>query len=1009
MKRGKSCVRHSARDLRFEWLEDRQLLSVAPSLPVAAYVQPLVKVVDLPVQPLSLQEGATNQVVKDMFMYGTKIGQYVNVRAIAFAPAIVGETVSDSVYDNVAYAVLRADLDGRASNGCEALIGAVTPDAYSDAIVMPLRLGTYLRPGKPFHVQLFVTMRKELVGQNLGLEFAGMDCYNIWGKSISPDAVSVTGSPTMHTLVETPKADAWMTLSAPPSVTVGQSFEVNYTVGNNGPDVASNVTLDLNGSLISLGSMAPGNWGSGTATFSVDTVGMYTLSGFVTSQVTDPNDANNTAFATVDVQAQPALVTIGIDGPVSQEINPGDDNVNLANIEMDVSPEQGVYGDAFVMIVGQDVGGGPFKVGIADFMEDVELRDTATGRAIDGVRLTGTGDYGQTTNGTYQVYRFDDVQLSGLSRFELLSDFEGPVAAGDHFRVYTSASYDAVSFDGFVAPTKVYNPVLRDLEFNQLVDLAPGGYLAGNWHEVVVPRLLVGEKSGPTTDTAVKNQKNIVTNRFDAYADGADELLTKVVVTAAEGDLRNCVNYTLWVSTTGNGVDTILQKNVSVVNGQVTFDNLTGGGYVVSNEQIVRFEVHADVAGSFVSNPATLRAELAGLEAERMDTGASIDWGIGYQPQTLWSFRSQGSAYVILDGNVQSSQMLAGTLSEPVLWLEAAAIDEDVDFTRIQISVMNGTAQSIDCLELYRARAGTSFFAVATVSGVGTDPSPEGYTTFQANMMSQQFVVAKGTAEDIVVRARVRSDVNGGVSGEQDQFFIAADTCTVQARGVQSSNNLLPNDGDGLPKGEVLIGTDFSAGPNRNVESSAMHTVVCSKIVSITNANPDANGTSIVAGIKEGGVFQITAAANVNTKNGLNKVVDKKFVFVFDTANVEYGSRFELLNKVNPSVTVAATAILKMDGTPWGSDPIHGQFQVVFDNLPAAVDTVLGSGESDTIAVRYNRTNPQVSAVDPSREQVFLSLAKGDVNWYDEDNASSMLLDWVDNPDSRVLIGDYAG
>jgi len=533
-------------------------------------------------------------------------------------------------------------------------------------------------------------------------------------------------------------------------------------------------------------------------------------------------------------------------------------------------------------------------------------------------------------------------------------------------------------------------------------DPNPSNNLAEVRTEVVaVPvKMTVTELLGPAADTAVEYQKNITINRFNVMADAADLLVTNVIVDAAEGSLLNGQNYSLWVDTDGDSaVDTVLDSGKYAQAGMVRFDTIAGGGYVVPEEQVVRMEIHMDVASSLTT--PTLRCELAGVEVERLDNGSSVGWQIDHSVQTLWSFRHQGDLYVTLSGPTPDRMILGGQLSEPVLVINLRAEYEPVDVTRLQISVMNGTMQSIDSFRLYKDDGTMNAFASAV--GVNGDPTPAGYTTFQAVMQNRQLVIPPGQDVKVLVRASVKSDVDGGVSGEQDQFFIAGQTCVIAARGVASSNNLAANDGDSVAEGEVFVGTNV-AGPNRNIEQPVMNTVVMSKITSIANASLDVDGSVVPVGSdREIGVFQFVAAANVNTKNAPNRAILDTLTFVVDTVNVGIDpTRFNLVNRLDASVSVAATTV---ETTATG-------YRVTFTNLRAsAVDTVLGSGMSATFALRANIFNPNTAASSggSSSLQATLDLHDGFFGWFDEDFGSSHKFDWVDYPDTVIRSTLYQG
>jgi hypothetical protein len=802
-------------------------------------------------------------------------------------------------------------------------------------------------------------------GNRLGVDY-DLTFRTLRGQEVPDQNERTIGNPPVHTLAQ-PFADVWASLSVPTSVMVGQPIEVAYTVGNNGPNVADNVTLDLNGSTISLGSMAPGNWGSGTATFTTDSVGMYTLSGFVTSQVTDPNDANNTAFATVDVQPMMVDLSVNIGGP--REVMAGAD----ASYHIMISNS------------------GPATA------NDVNL--------VIPVPVGATFDAAQSTGGW--------VEENGLLR-----QVEAVMPSG------TSGYYTAVFQMNIVGETtvsaSVYSPVTDSNPANNGVSVQTTVVQAAH--------LDVMERVGPTSDTVVRNQKDVVFDRFDVYADGADELVTTVVVGAAEGNLVNGI-YTLWVDTDGNAVvDTILEKNVFAQNGEVAFDNLTGGGFVVLDESVVRFEVHGDVAASPLSN--VLRTALVAVEGERVSDGSSVAVNVNNSDQTRYAIADQGSLYVTQDVTpLREHQLQLGTLGDTVVRLKFHAEIEDVDVTKFQVCVPLGKEGPIDRFELYLPGA-TNYFAVASLAGTGTDVVPSGYAAFTAHMQSQQLVVPKGADAIVLAKPRLKSDDAGGVAGGTFTVLVYPDPVinvttgegAIFARGVQSSRNLSGNDQDTVDDGEVFLGI-AAPGVNQEIVSNTEY-LVGAKINAIVNANPDAPGTSIVVGAHTSAQAKFSSPVNNNSKDGLDKAVIDGLVFTIYASNVELSrTGFAFYNKVDPTVTVTSYHVFNSSGIELTGSTVTGTFYVAFDSLSTgAVNTTIPPGGDVTFALLTTVTNAKVNASQPSALSVALDsfadptltsfgvgAGKSHIHWKSRDNARAVDEFFVEYPDTQVTLGSYQG
>ena len=197
----------------------------------------------------------------------------------------------------------------------------------------------------------------------------------------------------------------------------------------------------------------------------------------------------------------------------------------------------------------------------------------------------------------------------------------------------------------------------------------------------------------------------------------------------------------------------------------------------------------------------------------------------------------------------------------------------------------------------------------------------------------------------------------GGISG--DQFFLTLDAIT--ARGYSSSVVLTPN----FPGGSV-------SGPE--------HTVVMSKVISITNANPDGEGTNIPMGVRTPGQFSFAAASHFNTLNGRNDVVLSEAAFTVKATNVELdAAAFRMYNKADASMVSSTYALQQLDGTPITTATVTGDFRVVFTGLETStVNTAIDAGSSQTFVLRA-----QVNTVGIGAADLRVSLEPARVTWID--------------------------
>lgn len=799
----------------------------------------------------------------------------------------------------------------------------------------------------------------------------------------------------------------------------------------------------------------------------------------------------STLPATVTVDA--GEFTVEIDGPTQQSYTRDQNEAVLANVIFTTGGERVNIRRMFVLIQGNTSSGatlanssGTAYDNINEVLENVQLRNKATGRSIDGVRITDSAASGQTSGvGTFQIYRFDDFTVGGKETYEVRVDFidngsgNNP-KGGNTFRIHICGEPTQVStgtntvgcaLGGHISSTvTTYQMLVEGLSTGDNVkDVRPRGTVTGNAQRIADASLTLAVRATGGTDTAVKNSKNINMMRFEVRAGEAkDLLLTKLIFASATGAtaLQSGQNYTLWVDTDGDGKpDTVLQKGVTSQTSKITFSQLTGGGFVIPKEKTVVFELHADIAASLASDEIQLQFSTADtfVEAETVDRGSSLsgikldgtcsgscDITVTTVTTQNWLLVSQGDLYVSKDTSpVRNRQLLGGALSDTILRLNFHAEFEDIDVTDIQLNSSGSSATSVDRFELYK-EGSTTPFGSATIGGCGSDRTRSvnmgglGGTNvvtkaFCLKMQSRQLVIPKGSDVKVLVKPRLKTDVDGATSGTGVQLYIVGDPASdnstgsgaIRARGDQSSNSLGRNDQDATAEGEVFIGRTSVNASNAAVVGG-LNYVVLSKIQTIANANPDANGTNVPTGVADIGQFKISAAPNSNSKNGLNKVVLSGVVFNVNATNVAIDiTTFKFYNKSNSTVTRTCTA----RDTSGNAIAVSasGSFVVLCTTLNntaiTSVNSTIDQGTDQTFVLQANVTNPKVSSTSTSTLQVQMINfdsstlttfgAAGTAShfiWVDSDSAAigtgsttSSVFRWVEYGDTTVKSTSYQG
>ena len=480
------------------------------------------------------------------------------------------------------------------------------------------------------------------------------------------------------------------------------------------------------------------------------------------------------------------------------------------------------------------------------------------------------------------------------------------------------------------------------------------------------------------------------------------------------------------------------------------------------------FEVHADIASTLTGNDLQLRFDTGStvtfLEAEELDDGSTLS-GIKYNKNggsytfinsatsadvivsvvdsQPWTLVNQGNLFVSQSTTpLRSRQLLGGELGEPVLRLQFRAQHEAVDVTDIQLTASGSTTSNeVDRLELFKDGEAQPF-ALATIGGCGSDDvltvnpgaAAAAVKTFCANMESRQLVVPEGEEVDILVRPRVKTDTQGAVSGQVVQFFMdnqnVADEATgsgaVRARGDESSNNLSANDEDTSGEGEVFIGTDSET--TNGYIAGAKNIAVMSKIVSITNASDDPNGSAIPIGLSDIGKFKFTGANHTNSKNGNNASILSGIIFNVNATNVALNAsagNFRVYNAEDATNTSNCTVYRNDSNRLATTGTASGSLLVDCNGLYAASTvTDINPGASLTLVLQGNVTDQNSSSVGaPSTLQVSLqdfdSTSRylygienrtyySHIEWEDTDTSDTEFR-WIEYPTTVVKSTSYAG
>lgn len=492
--------------------------------------------------------------------------------------------------------------------------------------------------------------------------------------------------------------------------------------------------------------------------------------------------------------------------------------------------------------------------------------------------------------------------------------------------------------------------------------------------------------------------KNVTLMAFDAVASRQDAWITDVTVKVGSGSATAATNYRLFADFDGNGTAEQVIATASAQGTKITFPNFQ---VRIRQGIALRLEIVADLAPNvssdriglqFATDDAAFIAavgdedeeDLSGIVLNADECDQSLCWiRVLTAPMRVVTIGIVGDLYVTRDSvPAGSRQILAGERSDTLLRLSFYAVNEDV---RVEMVDIGGGSSDIERLELFEIGASTPF---ATARGSQCPVLAVGH--FCTNT---EFLVREDQEKTVLVKAVVKSDVEGAAGGSSVALTLSATTGSaraVTARGELSGADLGQNDGDGSPEGEIFVGA--SAPASNSAITGSTHDVVFSKISSIVNDSDDPDDTPVPSGTAVIGAFRFHAVQNRNSKNGLNDMELRTLVFTVTATNVEVDTNsFVLYNTLNPSVTASCTA----------NQPTI-EITVTCSNIHQSIGTDIDSSENIGLALRARVTDPQIVGGGNALQVRLAGLSDrgnpGTIEWHDGVN----LLEWVDLPVTTV-------
>lgn len=464
------------------------------------------------------------------------------------------------------------------------------------------------------------------------------------------------------------------------------------------------------------------------------------------------------------------------------------------------------------------------------------------------------------------------------------------------------------------------------------------------------------EERPTAVSPASAGAKGIALMTFDVMAGRQDVFLNTFKFAARQGDTRDATNYQLYVDLDLDGT-----VDAPVAVGQEADGIITFGGMQIPLQDGVpmRLQVRADLTtnasnssfalGFAESDPRFVTA--VGQEDGRELTGIELNGGECQEQSICWigvfTLSSPPPVDIVTRGNlfisaastpIRNHQLLGSTVTDDLLSLVFRAEGEQISVKELQF---RGVPDTIEELQLFLP--GISSPTATARAAQCTLQVTDAYCARTSLLIDADDEVTYN------LRARMKSDQQGGKSGESVQISLSNTSMTVEAVGFSAQENLVQNDGDTAKEGEIFIGTNV-VGPDQTIVS-AEHDTVLARISSVQSTNPDADNSPVPTGTHIVGRFRFAADAHENANGGFNKATVQSLTFDLNATNVQiFPDSVRLLNVLDPTTASNCT-----------TSGNTGNITVTCDSLvQSAVSTSINPGSSIELGLQMTILNAKI-------------------------------------------------
>jgi len=541
--------------------------------------------------------------------------------------------------------------------------------------------------------------------------------------------------------------------------------------------------------------------------------------------------------------------------------------------------------------------------------------------------------------------------------------------------------------------------------------------------------LTIRELDIGANEIVLPGQKGILLKRFEVET--RSDTNVQLVLMIFGGDMLwnsqnssgalKMQNYSLYMDTNGDGTAETLFNAKQKADGPAAVSFTNNRTFVGGTKTL--FEMRADMLSpvsniqlgySFmnIAQPVTALNTANGLALSGMSKNgvcpvSSCSMQLITLPPKKINVAQQGALYITKSATpVPSHQILGGALSDILFRAQLRAERETISVSKMAFFIPGNGFSGIDHLQVF-ASGYTGVVGYAQKTKCPSVSNSAFCVTFNPALS-----VLPGTPMELSVKAQLKSDEQGAVSGQE--IGISLDPGfpgVVEARGVTSQNLLTISNGDSVDQGEFFIGTP-TPGIHQAV-TSTIHTILLQRFSKVENASWEVDGTAIPSGVAPIGHFRFFAPYNGNTKNGLNKATITDLIFTVNLANIQMNpNSFKLYNRAD---TTTKTPCSVLDYTEGAST-----FHVACWNMAdGAVNTILPPSSSSVLVLEGEVTDTDTAFFGRSTLQVSLdsftdatlkgvSSESSHIRWLDGDSGTSQEFFWIEQQESVIRSTAYS-